>query len=72
MTLAVNKMDGHGHINTACHERLPKKTKVTRNYEATKGLPERQSASFIKVSKQMRTDTFKRRPALKFTVIILA
>ena len=23
------KMDGHGHINTARHERLPKKTKVT-------------------------------------------
>ena len=29
MTLAVNKMDGRGHINTARRERLPKKTKVT-------------------------------------------
>ena len=28
MTLAVDKMDGRGHINTAHHERLPKKTKV--------------------------------------------
>ena len=28
MTLAVNKMDGRGNINTARHERLPKKTKV--------------------------------------------
>ena len=30
MTLTVDKMDGCGHINTAHHERLPKKTKVTR------------------------------------------
>ena len=30
MTLAVDKMDGCGHINTACQERLPKKTKVMR------------------------------------------
>ena len=30
MTLAVDRMDGYGHINTACRERLPKKTKVTR------------------------------------------
>ena len=28
ITLAVDKMDGCGHINTACHECLPKKTKV--------------------------------------------
>ena len=28
MTLAVDKMDGHGHINTAHHKRLPKRTKV--------------------------------------------
>ena len=26
----VDKMDGRGLINTACHERLPKKTKVMR------------------------------------------
>ena len=30
MTLAINKMDGHGHINTVCREFLPKKTKVMR------------------------------------------
>ena len=30
MTLAVQKKDGCGHINTARHERLPKKTKVMR------------------------------------------
>ena len=30
MTLAIDKMDGRGHINTARHERLPKKTKVIR------------------------------------------
>ena len=30
MTFTIDKMDGHGHINTARRERLPKKTKVTR------------------------------------------
>ena len=29
MTLAVDKMDGCGHINTARHKRLPNKAKVT-------------------------------------------
>ena len=29
MTLAIDRMDGHGHISTARRERLPKKTKVT-------------------------------------------
>ena len=29
MTLAIDKMDVHNLINIACHERLPKKTKVT-------------------------------------------
>ena len=28
MTLAIDKMDGHGHINIARRECLPKKTKV--------------------------------------------
>ena len=31
MTLAIDKMDGCGHINMARHECLPKKTKVTRH-----------------------------------------
>ena len=30
MAIAIDKMDGHGHFNTAHSERLPKKTKVTR------------------------------------------
>ena len=30
MTLAIDKMDGRGHINTARREHLPKKTKVMR------------------------------------------
>ena len=30
MTLAVDRMDGRGHINTARREHLSKKTKVTR------------------------------------------
>ena len=30
MTLAVDRMDGRGHINTVRCERLSKKTKVTR------------------------------------------
>ena len=37
MTLVVDKMDGHGHINTVRCERLPKKTKVTgTSYKRTK------------------------------------
>ena len=28
MIVAINKMDGCGHINSACREHLPKKTKV--------------------------------------------
>ena len=28
MTLVIHKMDGHGHINTARHERLPPFTLV--------------------------------------------
>ena len=50
ITLEVDRMDGSGHINTARRECLRKKTKVTRYYLATKGLPERRSTSFIKVS----------------------
>ena len=37
MTLAVNKIDGRGIINTAHREHLPKKTKVTlRSYKKNK------------------------------------
>ena len=53
------------HIMNTCQ-----KTKMT--VLATKGLPERQSASFIKVRGLMRSDAFKRRPAFSFTVRILA
>ena len=70
MAIAIDKMDGHGHFNTARSERLPKKTKVTRL--AAKRLPERRSASFIKVSGQMRNDTFKRRLTFSLTVVISA
>ena len=72
MRPAVNKMDGRGHINTARRERLPKKTEVMRYYVATNVLPERRSDSFIKVSGQKRGDTFKRRLAFSFAVIISA
>ena len=73
MTLTVDKMDGCGHINTACHERLPKKIKVTWYMVlAMKRLPKRWSASFIKVSGRMHSDTFKKRPAFSFTVTISA
>ena len=43
MTLTIDKMDGCGHINTACHERLPKKTEVTwycTSYKRTTGKTE--------------------------------
>ena len=72
MTLVTDKMDGHDDFNIARHECLPKKTKMTRYYVATKGLLERQSVSFIKVSGQMHSDKFKRKPAFSFTVIISA
>ena len=72
MALAVDKMDGHSHFNIARSECLPKKTKVMQSVLATKGLPERQSASFIKVSGRMRNDTFKRRLTFSFIVVISA
>ena len=71
MTLAIDKMDERGHINTARHERLPKKTKVMWYYVAAKGLLERWSISFIKVSGRIHNDAFKRRSAFSFTVTIL-
>ena len=67
MTLYIDQMYGHGHINIAHRERLPKKT---NSIIATKGLPERRSTSFIKVNGQMRSGTFKRKPAFSFTVTI--
>ena len=30
MTLAIEKVNGHGLSNTACHECMPKKTKITQ------------------------------------------
>ena len=72
MTLAVYKMVGHGLINTAHHECLPKKTKVMVYYIPTEGLPKKHSSSVIKVSEQIHSDALKRRPAFSFTVIILA
>ena len=49
MILAVDKMDGRGHINIVRRERLPKKTKMMWYYVATKGLRERRSILFINV-----------------------
>ena len=72
MTFATDKMDGRGLINTARCVCLPKKTKVMQQLLATEGLPERQSASVIKVSGRMRSSMFKRRLALSFTVILSA
>ena len=40
MTLAVDKMDGRGHITTARRERLPKKTNST-SYKRTTETTER-------------------------------
>ena len=47
MTLAIDKMDGCGLINAACHEFLPKED-WGDVVLATEGLYERQSTSFIK------------------------
>ena len=72
ITLVIDKMDGCGLINTACRERFSKKTKVMRYYVAIEGLAKRWSASFIKVSRGLRSDAFKRKLAFGFAVIILA
>ena len=48
MTLTIDKMDGRGHSNTACCERLPKNEGDA--VLATKGLQERRSSLLIKVS----------------------
>ena len=56
MTPAIDKMDGRGLIKTTCRECLP----------ATEGLPERCSASVIKVSGRVHSNAFS------FTVIISA
>ena len=62
MTLAIDKLNGCGLSNTALHECLPKKTKVTqyqlqKDYQA---VPMSQSISIIKVSGRMHSDTFKK------------
>ena len=56
------------HILNACQR------KKGDTVLATKGPPERRSASFIKVSGRMLiiSDAFKRRPDFSFTVTILA
>ena len=56
MTLATDKMDGHGLNNTAC---LPRRLVL-----ATERPPDssnKTERSVIKVSKWMHSDTFKRR-----------
>ena len=68
MILVIERMDGRGHINTTRRE--PVKENYGDAILATKGLPEKRSASFIKVSGRMRSTAFKRRPAFAFTVII--
>ena len=62
MTPVIDKLNGCALSNTAHHERLPKKTKVTqywlqKDYQA---VPTSQNVSIIKVSGRMRSDTFKR------------
>ena len=61
MTLAIDKVDGYGLINTAHYEHLPKSTKIMWYYVATEGLPKRWSASVIKVNGQIHNHAFKRR-----------
>ena len=72
MTLAVNKLNGHGLSNSAHHERLPKKTKIMRyclqNYLT---ILTSWSISVIKVSGQIHINAFKNRLAFDFAVIIL-
>ena len=59
MTLAANKLNGHGSSNTARHERLPKKSKVMQDYSyRSQTIATSWSNSVIKVSGQMHRDAF--------------
>ena len=44
---------------------MPAKENQGDTVLATKGLPERRSTSFIKVSQRMRNDAFKKKASLK-------
>ena len=70
MTLAINKMDRCDHINTACHECPPKKTKVTQYSTIYRRTIQKTEHLVVKVSCGMRNDATKRRLAFSFTVII--
>ena len=70
--LAIDKMDDRGHLTQHVVNTCQRKLRWRGTTVATKGLLERRSASFIKVTGRMRNDTFKRRLAFSFTVIILA
>ena len=63
MTHAVDKLNRRGLSNTMRCECLPKKTKVIHYYlqKDYQAVPTSQNISFIKVSRQMRSDAFKRR-----------
>ena len=70
---AIDKLNRSGLSNTVFHECLPKKGQVIRyllqkDYQAA---PTSRSISVIKVSGQMRSDTFIRRLGFSFTVIFL-
>ena len=72
MTLDVDKLNGHGLSNTARHEHLPKKTKVTQ-YQLQKDyqtVPTSWNISIVKGSGHVQNDAFKRL-GFSFTVIIL-
>ena len=73
MTLAIDKLNGRGLSNNAHRERLLKKTKMTwyklQNYQ---GIAASRSISVVEVCRQICSNTFKRRLAFGFIVIILA
>ena len=73
MTLAIDKLNCHGLSNNACRERLLNKTEMTWNLlQNYQGVTASRSVSVVEVSGRIYSNTFKRRLAFGFTVIILA
>ena len=70
MTLAINKMDGCGLSNTACHEGLPRR--LSNAVLATEGIHGNSNKMECFSYLGMFSDAFKIRVDFNFTVIILA
>ena len=70
---AFDKLNRRGLSKTVGRERLPKKSQVMRYYlqKDYQAAPTSWTVSIIKVSRQMRSDAFKRQLGFSFNVIFL-